>query len=155
MKPQYRVFIFLRNKCLWSVSFFISSSMWTKRCIHQLSFDINLDLKTDHLGERLLPKISSAFTQPYHQKSSADIKDFSYPLLILLFSHHVRYSMESGQGHVARYRTIKVGVDSAMENPVKNIIEIKFRGKVSGEIFKYITIIISGVKSASGKNSSV
>lgn len=42
-----------------------------------------------------------------------------------------------------------------MENPVKNIIEIKFRGKISGEIFKYITIIISGVKSASGKNSSV
>lgn len=38
-----------------------------------------------------------------------------------------------------------------MENPVKNIIEIKFRGKISGEIFKYITIIISGVKSASGK----
>lgn len=42
-----------------------------------------------------------------------------------------------------------------MENPVKNIIEIKFRGKISGEIFKYIKIIISGVKSASGKNSSV
>lgn len=42
-----------------------------------------------------------------------------------------------------------------MENPVKNIIEIKFRGNISGEIFKYITIIISGVKSASGKNSLV
>lgn len=52
--------------------------------------------ESDHLGKRLLPKTSSAFTQPYHQKSSADIKDFSYPLLILLFSHHVRYSMESG-----------------------------------------------------------
>lgn len=42
-----------------------------------------------------------------------------------------------------------------MDNPVKNIIEIKFRGKISGEIFKYITITISGVKSASSLKKAV
>lgn len=39
-----------------------------------------------------------------------------------------------------------------MENLVKNIIEIKFRGKILGEIFKYNIIIILGVKLVLGKN---